>query len=122
MYVFYIEFRGKLQVLIFHFIITLFSVIYQVHFIDTNHQMRNLKQRSDIRMTQRLFDDAITRIYQNQSHVGGGSAGNHIAGILNVSRSVGNDKFAFGCGEITVSHVYGNTLFAFGTQTVGEQC
>ena len=35
-----------------------------------------------------------------------------------MSWRIGNDEFAFGCGEITVGDVYGNTLFALGSKAV----
>ena len=35
-----------------------------------------------------------------------------------MARRIGNDEFAFGCGEITVGYVYGDTLFALGGKAV----
>ena len=72
-------------------------------------------------MTAGLGDDAGTGIYQDDGQVGSRTAGNHVTGILFVSRSVGDDELTVVGREITVSHVDGDTLFTFGFQSVEQQ-
>ena len=72
-------------------------------------------------MTDGLLHDTVAGIYENDCQVGCGCARDHVSGILDMSRSVGNDEFAFRGGEISVSHVYSDSLFAFSTETVGEE-
>ena len=55
--------------------------------------MRDLQQRSDKGMPSRLFHDAITGIDQDQGYIGRRSAGDHIAGILNMTGRIGDNKF-----------------------------
>jgi len=59
-------------------------------------------------------------VYQDNGGVGGRCARYHVAGVLFVSGRVGDDEFAFGCGEIAVGDIDGDALFAFGGKAVGE--
>ena len=68
-----------------------------------------------------LLEQAMARIDEDDGEVGRGGARNHVSGVLNVSRSVGDDELALGRGEIAVSHVDGDALLALGLQAVGEE-
>jgi hypothetical protein len=57
-------------------------------------------------------------VYQDDGGIGGRCTRYHVAGVLLVSRRVGNNEFAFGRGEITIGHVNGNALFALGGKAV----
>ena len=59
-----------------------------------------------------LLDHPMTGIHQNKSRIGRRGASNHIAGVLYVSRGIGDNELAFGCGKIAVGHVYSDTLLA----------
>ena len=72
-------------------------------------------------MTAGLGDDTGTCVNQDDGQVGGRTAGNHVSGILFVSRSIGDDEFTVVGREVTVSYVDGDTLFAFGLQTVQQE-
>ena len=72
-------------------------------------------------MTYGLLQYTMTGIDQNDAQVGCRSTCHHVAGVLNVAWSIGNDKLSLGCGEVAVCHVNGNALFALGPQTVGQQ-
>ena len=72
-------------------------------------------------MTTGLRNDSCTGIHQYNGQISRGTAGNHVAGVLFMSRSVGNNKFALVRREITISHVYGDAFFALRFQTVEQQ-
>ena len=80
--------------------------------------MFDAQQRDEERVAACLRDDPRAGI----DEVGRRAAGNHIAGVLFVSRRVGDDELAFVRREIAVGHVDGNALFAFGLQSVEQQC
>ena len=72
-------------------------------------------------MTPCLSDNTRTGIYQNNGQVGSAAAGNHITGVLLVSRCIGDDELTLVGGEITVGHINSDTLLAFGLQAVQQQ-
>src|SRR5207249_7013868 len=106
--------------LIANFQKTLFAPVYEVHFVDRDNQVRDAQQRSQISVAPALFDDSRPCVHQHDGEVGGGSPGDHVARVLHVAGSVGNDEFTARCGEITIGHVNGNALFALGAETIGE--
>ena len=79
------------------------------------------EQRNQKSMPFGLGDHAFAGIGQQNGQVGGGTTGNHVAGILLVTRCISNDKLPFGRGEIAVSHINGDPLFTFGFQSVEQQ-
>lgn len=48
-------------------------------------------------------------------------AGDHVAGVLDVPRRVGDDEFPLGRGEIAVGDVDRDALLTLGAQAVGDQ-
>ena len=68
-----------------------------------------------------LLDHALAGIDEDDGEVGGGGAGHHVAGVLDVARGVGDDEFALGRGEVAVGDVDGDALLALGLEAVGEQ-
>ncbi len=72
-------------------------------------------------MAASLLDDAFACIHQNDGQAGGGSAGDHVACILDVTGGVGDDELAFWGGKEAVGHIDGDALFAFRAQTIGQQ-
>ena len=79
------------------------------------------EQRRNITVANGLLQYAMTCINQNDAQVGSTSTRYHVAGILNMSRSIGDDKLALRCGEIAVSHIDGDALFTLSTETICEQ-
>ena len=71
-------------------------------------------------MATSLLGYAIASIYQNDYELGIRSARNHIAGVLGMTRSIGDDKFAFGSSKVAVGYIDSNPLFAFSTEPVGD--
>ena len=95
--------------------------VYQVHLVDCQYDVLDAQQGNQIGVTAGLGDYSGTCVDQNNGQVGCRSAGNHVAGVLFVSRSVGDDELAVVGREIAVGYVNGDTLFAFGFQTVEQQ-
>jgi hypothetical protein len=72
-------------------------------------------------MPARLGHNSLAGVDENNGQVRGGSSGHHVARVLLVARSVGDDEFAFQRSEIAIGNVDGNPLLALRLQAVGEQ-
>src|SRR3546814_7179624 len=64
-----------------------------------------------------LFHHPVARIHQNQRQVCRGSPGNHVPGILNMTRRISDDKLPLRRSKVAVGHVNGNTLLPFGLRS-----
>ena len=82
--------------------------------------MLNAQEGAQKSVTTRLRNNAQASINQDDGKVGGWTTRNHVARVLLMSRSVGNDKFALVGREVTVCHIDGDTLFAFSLQSVAQ--
>ena len=111
----------KLLVFAYNLIEAFFGEVHQVHFINGKHHMLDTQQRHKESVAACLRNDTRAGVYQNNRQVGGRAAGNHVARILFVSRSVGNDEFTIIGGEIAVSHVDSDTLLPLRLQAVQQQ-
>ena len=98
-----------------------FVIVNEVHFVDCQDDVLDAQKVRDEAVAFGLLDDAFPGVNQNDGQIGGGGAGDHVAGVLDMARGVSDDEFPFRGREITVSDVDGNSLFAFGFQSVGEQ-
>ena len=72
-------------------------------------------------MSARLNEDTLARINQDNREVSRRCSSDHIAGILFMPRAIGDDEFAFLCGEEAIGDVNRNALFAFGGQPIHQQ-
>ena len=97
------------------------DVVDQVHLVDAQHQVRHPQQRAQERVPAGLLDQALARVDQDQREVGGGGAGDHVAGVLDVPGGVGDDELPPRRGEVAVGDVDRDALLALGAQAVGEQ-
>ena len=97
------------------------DAVDQVHLVDAQHQVRHPQQRAEERVPAGLLDQALAGVDQDQRQVGGGGAGDHVAGVLDVPGGVGDDELAPRRGEVAVGHVDRDALLALGPQPVGEQ-
>ncbi len=68
-----------------------------------------------------LGEHAFARVDQDDSEVGGGGAGHHVAGVLLVPGRVGHDELALLGGEVAVGDVDGDALLALGREAVDQQ-
>ena len=96
-------------------------VVDEVHLVDREHQVRHPEQRQDHRVPAGLLGEALAGVDQHQAEVGGGGAGDHVAGVLHVARGVGDDELAAGGREVAVGHVDRDALLALGAEPVGQQ-
>ena len=99
----------------------LLGEVHQVHLVHRQHDVADAKQRHQIAVAAGLGDDSRAGIDQDNGQTGSGAAGNHVTGVLFVSRRVGNDEFPVVGREIAVGHVDGNALFALGFQSIEQQ-
>ena len=68
-----------------------------------------------------LFEQPVSGVDEHNHQLGGGGAGDHVAGVLQVPRGVGDDEFPLGSAEVAIRHVDGDALLTLGTQSVGHQ-
>ena len=68
-----------------------------------------------------LLEHAVASIDEHDRDVGSRGAGDHVARVLRVARSVGDDEAAVRCGEVAVSDIDRDALLALGAQAVGQQ-
>ena len=72
-------------------------------------------------MPPRLRQQAFTCIDQHDSQIGGRRAGRHVACVLLVAGSIGDDEAAARALEMAIGHVDGDGLLAFGLEAIEEQ-
>jgi len=63
----------------------------------------------------------VCSVDEDNDEVGVRGAGDHVAGILDMTRGVGNDEFTPRRRKIFVGDVDGNALFPFGAQAIREE-
>ena len=116
----YIKLFGKSRIFTFNLLKPLFTIIHQIHFINADNKMGNLQQFGNKGVPAGLLGHSIAGINKYNGRISRRCAGDHIAGILNMSRSVGDDEFALRGGKIAVGHINGNSLLSFGPEAIGE--
>src|SRR6202012_2709346 len=67
----------------------LLVVADQVHLVHREHQVRHAEQRGQEGVPPRLLVQPVARVDQDDGQVGGGGAGDHVPGVLNVAGGVG---------------------------------
>ena len=79
------------------------------------------EDRGDVGVAARLLDHALARVEQDDRHVGGRGAGDHVARVLDVPGASASWKRRRGGDERAVGDVDRDPLLALGAQAVGEQ-
>jgi hypothetical protein len=79
------------------------------------------QQRGDHRVAAGLLEHTAAGVDQDQGHVGGRGAGDHVARVLLVARGVGQHELAARRVEVAVGHVDRDPLLALGAQAVGQE-
>ena len=92
----------------------------QIHLVDGGDDDGDSEQAGNASVAAGLREDAFARVDEDDGDVGGGGAGGHVARVLLVTGSVGDDEFALRGREVAVGDVDGNALLAFGAKAVGE--
>ncbi len=93
----------------------------QIHLVDRQHDVPNAQQADQIGMPLRLGQHAPARIDQDDRGIGGRGPGDHVAGVLLMTRRVGDDELARLGREETIGHVDGDALFPLRRQTIDQQ-
>ena len=83
--------------------------------------MAHAEEGGHVEVAAGLFDNAMAGVDKKHHHLGGGHAGDCVAGVLHVAGGIGEDEGALIRGEVAVGHVDGNALLALGTQAVNKQ-
>ena len=68
-----------------------------------------------------LRQDSLSGVNQNYRQIGGGGASGHVARILLMAWSIGDDEFSLGGRKVAVADIDCNPLFAFRLQAIGDQ-
>jgi hypothetical protein len=98
-----------------------FVAIDQIHLVDREHHVPDAQQRHDIAVPPGLGEQTLARVHQHDREIRGGCAGRHVAGVLLVARTIGDDELATIGVEKAVGDVDGNALLALGLQPVDQQ-
>ena len=96
-------------------------IVHQVHFVHCQHDMLDAQQGYQVGVPPRLRDDPCAGVHEDDRQVCRRAAGNHVAGVLLMSRRVSDDEFPPVGREIAVSHVDGDALLAFRLQPVEQE-
>ncbi len=100
---------------------TFFIESDQIHLVDCDGEAADSQQPRDGSMTMRLRQQTLARIDQQHGQVRRRRAGGHVARVLLMPGSVGDDELAPRRRKIPVRDVDGNALLALRPQTVGDQ-
>ena len=73
-------------------------------------------------MASALLDDSLTGVDQDDREVGRRGSGDHVAGVLHMAGSVGDDELAVRGRKVAVGDIDGDSLLALGAESVGEIC
>jgi hypothetical protein len=94
-------------------------VVDEVHLVHGEHQVR-YEQREDDRVPAGLLSEPLPGVDEHEPEVGGGGAGDHVAGVLHVAGRVRDEELPRR-REVAVGHVDRDALLALGAQAVGQQ-
>jgi hypothetical protein len=93
----------------------------EVHLVDAHHEVRDAEQRGDESVPTRLLEHTLARVQEDQREVGRRRARDHVARVLLVAGSVGDDELAARRVEVAVGDVDRDALLALGAQAVRQQ-
>ena len=96
-------------------------VVDEIHLVDADHQVGNPQQGGEEGVAAALLGDALAGVDEHDRQLGGGGAGDHVAGVLNVTGTVGDDEAAARGHERAVGDVDRDALLALGPQAVHQQ-
>ena len=102
-------------------VVDVFGPVHEVHLVDGQDHMAHSQQGQDGGVPAGLRQHPLAGVDEHHREIGGGCAGDHVAGVLLMSRGVGNDERALAGGEHAIGDVDGDALFAFRLQAVHQQ-
>jgi hypothetical protein len=117
-----VEIRQAERLEILHdLVVPLLRPVDEVHLVHGDGDVRDAEDRRDVRVAARLLDDAVARVDEDDGDVRGRRAGDHVARVLHVARSVGQLEAAARRHERAVRDVDRDPLLALGAQAVGQE-
>ena len=93
----------------------------EVHLVHRDDDVRDAEDRREVRVAARLLDHALARVDEDDRHVRGRGARDHVARVLDVSRRVRELEAAARRHEGAVGDVDRDPLLALGAEAVGEE-
>ncbi len=109
-----VELGRKLAELVLDLLEPLLVVVDEVHLVDCEYEVRDTQERSQEGVALRLLEHPLTGIEQHDRKIGGRRTGHHVAGVLGMAGSVGDDELALRRRKIAVGDVDGDALFPLG--------
>ena len=99
----------------------LLRVVDEVHLVDRDGDVPDPDQRDQVAVAPRLRQHALARVDQHHGAVGRRGARDHVAGVLLVSRGVGDDELPAIGREVAVRDVDRDALLPLGGEAVEQQ-
>ena len=115
------EFLGKGAVFGLDRVEPFLAEIDKVHLVDRQHHVANAEPVAQETVAARLGQHALARIDQDDGGIGSGRAGDHVARILFVARTIGDDELARLGREEAIGDVDRDALFALRRQPIDQQ-
>ncbi len=93
----------------------------EIHLVHCKNKMPDVEQCGHCQVPPGLFDNALSRVDQDDDKLGSRRTGHHVAGVLDMPGCVGEHELALRRGEVAVRNIDRDALFALGPQPVGQQ-
>ena len=93
----------------------------EVHLVGADDELVDAEECGDADVPARLLAQTGGGVDEDEGQVGRRGPRGHVAGVLDVTRAVGDDELAMGRGGVAIGHVDGDALFALGPQAVGDE-
>ena len=96
-------------------------ILDKIHLVDGDDDMPDAKKGSDKCVAARLAQNALSRIYQHDCHVGIGRTGRHVTGIFLVSGRIRDNEFSLRRHKEAVGYIDRDALFPLSLQAVHQK-
>ena len=98
-----------------------FAPLNKIHLVHRRNNMTNAKQTCDERVSTRLCRHSTARINQCDRQLTVARTSRHIACVLLVPWTIGNDETAMGCCEISVRNINCDSLLALCFKPINDK-
>ena len=115
------QFLGEGAVFGLDFLEPVAAEIDEVHLVDRQHHLANAEAMAQEAVAAGLGQHALARIDQDDGGIRGGRAGDHVARILFVARTICDDELARLGREEAIGDVDRDALFALRSEPVDQQ-
>src|SRR3954451_1746500 len=96
-------------------------IVDEVELVDRENDRPDAQQRDEVRVPACLIDQTLRRIDEDHGELCVRGTGDHVAGVLLVTGSIGDDELAAIGREVPVGDIDGDALFALGGQSIDEE-